>query len=52
MLIMCLTYVICLQSTLGFELRKYSGLDLPVQSLSLQSEQTNEMFQDIYQFFR
>ena len=32
------------------ELRKYSGLDLPVQQFLLQSEQTNEMFQDIYGF--
>ena len=32
------------------ELRKYSGLDLPVQQFLLQSEQTNEMFQDIYHF--
>ena len=32
------------------ELRKYSGLDLPVQQFLLQSEQTNEMLQDIYQF--
>ena len=32
------------------ELRKYSGLDLPVQQFLLQSEQTNEMFQDIYYF--
>lgn len=32
------------------ELRKYSGLDLPVQQFLLKSEQTNEMFQDIYQF--
>ena len=32
------------------ELRKYSGLDLPVQQFLLQSEQTNEMFEDIYHF--
>lgn len=32
------------------ELRKYSGLDLPVQQFLLKSEQTNEMFQDIYHF--
>ncbi len=32
------------------ELRKYSGLDLPVQQFLLQSDQTNEMFQDIYHF--
>ena len=32
------------------ELRKYSGLDLPVQKFLLQSEQTNEMFEDIYRF--
>lgn len=32
------------------ELRKYSGLDLPVQKFLLQSEQTNEMFEDIYHF--
>ncbi|MCT8088766.1 RNase adapter RapZ [Acinetobacter sp. C_4_1] len=32
------------------ELRKYSGLDLPVQQFLLQSEQTNEMFEDIYRF--
>ena len=32
------------------ELRKYSGLDLPVQQFLLQSEQTNEMFEDMYHF--
>ena len=32
------------------ELRKYSGLDLPVQQFLLQSEQTGEMFEDIYHF--
>ena len=32
------------------ELRKYSGLDEPVRQFLLQSEQTNEMFQDIYNF--
>ncbi|MGE4315564.1 RNase adapter RapZ [Acinetobacter sp.] len=32
------------------ELRKYSGLDLPVQKFLVQSEQTNEMFEDIYHF--
>ncbi|OAL80062.1 RNase adaptor protein RapZ [Acinetobacter sp. SFB] len=32
------------------ELRKYSGLDLPVQQFLLQSEQANEMFEDIYHF--
>ncbi|WP_407307467.1 RNase adapter RapZ [Acinetobacter sp.] len=32
------------------ELRKYSGLDLPVQQFLLQSEQTSEMFEDIYRF--
>jgi UPF0042 nucleotide-binding protein len=32
------------------ELRKYSGLDLPVQQFLLQSEQTIEMFEDIYHF--
>ena len=32
------------------ELRIYSGLDLPVQQFLLQSEQTNEMFEDIYHF--
>ena len=31
-------------------LRKYSGLDEPVQQFLEQHEQTNEMFQDIYQF--
>ena len=32
------------------ELRKYSGLDEPVREFLQQSEQTNEMFQDIYHF--
>ena len=32
------------------ELRKYSGLDEPVRQFLQQSEQTNEMFQDIYNF--
>lgn len=32
------------------ELRKYSGLDLSVQQFLLQSEQTGEMFEDIYHF--
>ena len=32
------------------ELRKYSGLDEPVQKFLEQSSQTEEMFQDIYQF--
>ncbi|UUS64717.1 MULTISPECIES: RNase adapter RapZ [unclassified Acinetobacter] len=32
------------------ELRKYSGLDEPVSQFLQQSEQTNEMFQDIYNF--
>ena len=32
------------------ELRKYSGLDEPVRQFLQQSEQTNEMFQDIYHF--
>ncbi|MGE8684542.1 MAG: RNase adapter RapZ [Acinetobacter sp.] len=32
------------------ELRKYSGLDQPVREFLQQSEQTNEMFQDIYHF--
>ena len=32
------------------ELRKYSGLDAPVQKFLEQSEQTHEMFQDIYKF--
>ncbi len=31
-------------------LRKYSGLDEPVRQFLQQSEQTNEMFQDIYNF--
>ena len=32
------------------ELRKYSGLDAPVQKFFQQSPQTHEMFQDIHQF--
>ena len=32
------------------ELRKYSGLDVPVQNFLEQSPQTNEMFKDIYHF--
>lgn len=32
------------------ELRKYSGLDAPVQKFLEQSEKTHEMFQDIYKF--
>ena len=32
------------------ELRKYSGLDAPVQEFLQQSSQTHEMFQDIQQF--
>lgn len=32
------------------ELRKYSGLDVPVQNFLEQSPQTNEMFKDIYYF--
>ena len=32
------------------ELRKYSGLDEPVRQFLQQSEQTNEMFQDSYNF--
>ena len=32
------------------ELRKYSGLDEPVQKFLGSNEQTNEMFQDIYNF--
>ena len=32
------------------ELPKYSGLDEPVRQFLQQSEQTNEMFQDIYNF--
>lgn len=32
------------------ELRKYSGLDIPVQNFLEQSPQTNEMFKDIYHF--
>ena len=32
------------------ELRKFSGLDEPVRQFLQQSEQTNEMFQDIYNF--
>ena len=32
------------------ELPKYSGLDEPVRQFLQQSEQTNEMFQDIYHF--
>ena len=32
------------------ELRKYSGLDAPVQEFLQQSSQTHEMFQDIHQF--
>ena len=32
------------------ELRKYSGLDAPVQKFLQQSPQTHEMFQDIHQF--
>ncbi|WP_445116521.1 RNase adapter RapZ [Acinetobacter sp. WZC-1] len=32
------------------ELRKYSGLDEPVRKFLEDSEQTTEMFQDIYQF--
>ena len=32
------------------ELRKYSGLDAPVQEFFQQSPQTHEMFQDIHQF--
>lgn len=32
------------------ELRRYSGLDVPVQNFLNQSEQTHEMFQDLHQF--